>query len=111
MGVPENLKKFLEGFKKEDIEANPEAVLMAAKKARQIAEDQNNNFVELPSEEQFFEELKSSAHFSEEDPSKYYQIVKKIGSGGFARVFLVRRLDDGKQYALKFIEPKSARER
>jgi serine/threonine protein kinase len=33
--------------------------------------------------------------------------VKKIGYGGFARVFLVKRKDDGKQYALKFIEPKN----
>ncbi len=111
VGAPENLQQYLEGFKKEDIEANPEAVLMAADRARQMAEDQDNNVVELPSEEQFSSELKSAAHFSQEDPSKYYEIVKKIGYGGFARVFLVKRKDDGKQYALKFIEPKNAKER
>jgi serine/threonine protein kinase len=99
VGAPENLQQYLEGFKKEDIEANPEAVLMAADRARQMAE------------EEFSSELKSAAHFSQEDPSKYYEIVKKIGYGGFARVFLVKRKDDGKQYALKFIEPKNAKER
>lgn len=39
VGAPENLQQYLEGFKKEDIEANPEAVLMAADRARQMAED------------------------------------------------------------------------
>jgi hypothetical protein len=33
------LQEYLVGFKKEDIEANPEAVLMAADRARQMAED------------------------------------------------------------------------
>jgi len=41
----------LEGFKKEDLENNPEAVMMAADKARQMEEDRENNVVELPSEE------------------------------------------------------------
>jgi len=36
VGAPENLQQYLEGFKKEDIEANPEAVLMAADRARQM---------------------------------------------------------------------------
>jgi hypothetical protein len=39
VGAPENLQKYLEGFKIEDIEANPEAVLMAADRARQMVED------------------------------------------------------------------------
>lgn len=37
--------------------------------------------------------------------------MKKIGYGGFARVFLVKRKDDGKMCALKFIEPKNPKER
>ncbi len=37
--------------------------------------------------------------------------MKKIGYGGFARVFLVKCKDDGKMYALKFIEPKNPKER
>ena len=64
----------------------------------------------LPSEEQFSSELENAAKFSQEDPSKYYEIVKKIGYGGFARVFLVKNKMDGKQYALKFIEPKNQKE-
>jgi len=37
--------------------------------------------------------------------------VAKLGSGGFAKVFLVKRLTDGAKFALKFMEPKSDKER
>ena len=37
--------------------------------------------------------------------------MKKIGYGGFARVFLCKRKSDGKECALKFIEPKNKKER
>jgi len=46
--------------------------------------------------------------FKNDDPSLYYEIVKKIGYGGFARVFLVKKKDqEGMMCALKFIEPKN----
>jgi serine/threonine protein kinase len=37
--------------------------------------------------------------------------VSKLGSGGFAKVFLVKRLTDGARFALKFMEPKNDKER
>ena len=43
--------------------------------------------------------------FKKEDPSQYYTIVKRIGTGGFSRVFLVKRNSDGFSCALKFVEP------
>ena len=51
VGAPENLQQYLEGFKKEDIDVNPDAVLIAADRARQMAEDQDNNVIDLPTEE------------------------------------------------------------
>ncbi len=30
-----------------------------------------------------------------EDPSKYYDIIERIGIGGFAKVFKVKRKEDG----------------
>ena len=42
-----------------------------------------------------------------DDPSLYYDIVEKIGVGGFARVFKVKRKSDGAICALKFVEPKN----
>jgi serine/threonine protein kinase len=65
----------------------------------------------LPSDRQFTKELDNMAVFKKEDPSQYYEIVKKIGYGGFARVFLVKRKSDGFHCALKFIEPKNDKER
>ena len=51
-------------------------------------------------DEEDYEELKKEAEslttvdFITEDPSKVYQIVSKLGAGGFAKVFLVKRLAD-----------------
>jgi len=45
-----------------------------------------------------------------DDPSKYYDIVERIGEGGFAKVLKVRRKKDNAYFALKFISPKSSSE-
>lgn len=45
------------------------------------------------------------------DPSEFYDIIERIGIGGFAKVFKVKRKSDGKILALKFVEPKTAAER
>ena len=46
--------------------------------------------------------------FKEENPSSYYKIAGKIGSGGYAKVFLVDQIKDrvptGKRFALKFFD-------
>jgi len=46
-----------------------------------------------------------------DDPSKHYDIIERIGVGGFAKVFKVKRKSDDVICALKFIEPKNASER
>ena len=45
------------------------------------------------------------------DPSKFYDIIGKLGQGGFAKVFKVKRKKDGFICALKFVEPKNDQER
>lgn len=45
--------------------------------------------------------------FEKEDPSKYYDIIERIGVGGFAKVFKVKRKADNVICALKFVEPKN----
>ena len=47
----------------------------------------------------------------ETDPSKSYDILGKLGQGGFAKVFKVKRKSDGFICALKFVEPKNEKER
>jgi len=55
--------------------------------------------------------ISREAKFLKDDPSQYYEIIRRIGVGGFARVFEVKRKADGLICALKFIEPKNDSER
>jgi serine/threonine protein kinase len=49
--------------------------------------------------------------FKYEDPSQFYEPMNKMGSGGFAQVFKVKRIKDGKFLALKLMEPKNQKEK
>lgn len=46
-----------------------------------------------------------------DDPSKHYDVLGRIGAGGFAKVFEVKRKSDDVVCALKFVEPKSEADR
>ena len=48
--------------------------------------------------------------FKKEDPSKYYTLASRIGTGGFARVFKAIRNSDKFECALKFVEPANKQE-
>jgi p21-activated kinase 1 len=65
----------------------------------------------LPSEKEFKEQINQVTMISKEDPSKQYDILGKLGQGGFAKVFKVKRKSDGFICALKFVEPKNEKER
>ena len=43
----------------------------------------------------------------EDDPSKHYDIVGKIGEGAYSRVFKVNRRADDEVCALKLVVPKT----
>jgi len=64
---------------------------------------------ELPSET--IAEKRKVFEMKKEDPSKYYDIIERIGIGGFAKVFKVKRKEDNSICALKFVEPKTTAER
>lgn len=66
---------------------------------------------ELPSEKEFKEQIQAISNISKTDPSKQYDILGKLGQGGFAKVFKVKRKSDGFICALKFVEPKNEKER
>lgn len=110
VGLPPELANYADGFKPEDFDSNPQAVMDAIDATRKLEEDREAPQA-MPLESKFAEDLEEKAKFSADDPSKFYEIVKKIGYGGFARVFLVKKKDDGKMCALKFIEPKNPKER
>lgn len=65
----------------------------------------------MPTENEFGEQLDVYSQLETADPSKYYDIIGKLGTGGFAKVFKVKRKLDGMVCALKFVEPKNETER
>eukprot|EP00351_Strombidinopsis_sp_SopsisLIS2011_P006241 CAMPEP_0116888308 /NCGR_PEP_ID=MMETSP0463-20121206/23255_1 /TAXON_ID=181622 /ORGANISM="Strombidinopsis sp, Strain SopsisLIS2011" /LENGTH=122 /DNA_ID=CAMNT_0004552793 /DNA_START=576 /DNA_END=944 /DNA_ORIENTATION=+ len=65
----------------------------------------------MPNEEESKKALDDAGTFREEDPSRYYEIIGKLGAGGFARVFKVQHKKNKSICALKFIEPKNQKER
>ena len=69
--------------------------------------------IELPTAEAFEEDLEKYAMFKDTDPSNEYIITSdnKLGTGGFAKVFMVKRRSDNMPCALKFIETKSNKEK
>ena len=65
----------------------------------------------MPSAEEAAAMSAANSAFKKEDPSQFYEIIRRIGVGGFAKVFEVKRKSDGYICALKFIEPKGETER
>ena len=70
-----------------------------------------NEIRALPTEYNFQKSIKEMEVFKREDPSQYYEPMHKMGSGGFAQVFKVKRNSDGKFMALKLMEPRNQKER
>ena len=65
----------------------------------------------MPTQTEFGMQLDEHTQVLTDDPSKYYDIIGKLGQGGFAKVFKVKRKSDGYICALKFVEPKTDEER
>ena len=74
---------------------------------------QSDAEVDLPLLENFHKELQLKANVQTVDPSSKYEITStvKLGQGGFAKVFKVKRFSDSKICALKFCEPKNDEEK
>lgn len=53
----------------------------------------------------------TSFDLKHQDPSQFYDIIERIGIGGFAKVFKVKRKSDNAICALKFVEPKTVADR
>lgn len=112
-GLPSEFEKYLTTFTKEEIENNPKEVLQSIEQTINVKKDgqkyQKIAFQKdkLVSDSEFQTRINKLVLFKNEDPSKYYDIVKKLAVGGFAKVFEVKDLRTNQQLALKFIEPKT----
>ena len=65
---------------------------------------------ELPTNKEFLEQLERQVVFQTDDPEKNYEMVKEIGMGGFARIYLAKNISTGQFYALKYMKAKKKKE-
>ena len=49
--------------------------------------------------------------FSKDNPEDKYEMMKEIGFGGFARIYLAKEIATGKLYALKYMKASKKKER
>jgi len=67
--------------------------------------------MQMPTDNAWKEKVAGMSVFRHEDPSQHYEPMHKMGSGGFAQVFKVRRTRDDAHFALKLMEPRNQKER
>lgn len=65
----------------------------------------------MPRESEFQKDTDEASIYKEDDPSKHYDILKKIGVGGFGKVFLCKKIDTGMECALKYVDPKNEKDK
>ena len=110
--LPEALEHYMFNFTEADVAEFAKDVLdcvITMNDARSNVSDLVQNIP--PSEDEFKSKIETYTKIKESDPSKHYDIVGKLGQGGFAKVFKVKRKNDGLICALKFVEPKNESER
>jgi serine/threonine protein kinase len=112
VNLPNQLNSFAFNFTPKDIYEDTHDVLDVLITMLDAKGDGQANLVKkMPTDKNFEENLEEQCHLKVDDPSKFYDIVGKLGAGGFAKVFKVRRKSDGLVCALKFMEPKNESER
>ena len=80
-----------------------EAQVMNGDDAKKKDQVQRRNKYTLPNDA---EVQKITNVFKRQDPSEFYEVVKRINAGAQGLIFHVKRLSDQKDFALKFLQPK-----
>ena len=112
VGLPTVLKAFMFNFTDKELKEDTEDVINVLITMYDSKGNGRINIeTQLPSEKEFKEMVKETMKLQNKDPSKSYDIISKLGQGGFAKVFKVKRKSDGFICALKFVEPKNEKER
>jgi serine/threonine protein kinase len=58
----------------------------------------------LPSKKDFLDQLEKEVNFSMDNPESKYEMLKEIGMGGFARIYLCRNIETKEFLALKYMK-------
>jgi serine/threonine protein kinase len=65
----------------------------------------------LPSTSEFEQSLENEVVFLKDNPEEKYEMIKEIGFGGFARIYLAREVATGQMLALKYMKASKKKER
>ena len=65
----------------------------------------------LPSNQEFIQTLEQEVVFLKDNPEDKYEMIKEIGFGGFARIYLARELATGQMVALKYMKASRKKEK
>lgn len=111
-GLPNQFAYSMNVFTNEEKKNTPLECLSAAIREREGIGKKNAEPEPQDGEQKYVpsdSEVKKMLNFDlkEDDPSKYYDIIERIGIGGFAKVFKVKRKSDDQFMALKFVEPRN----
>lgn len=65
----------------------------------------------LPSKQEFLDALDQEVVLLKDNPEDRFEMLKEIGFGGFARIYLAKEIATGEMYALKYMKASKKKEK
>lgn len=112
--LPKEIARQLSQFKKRDFEQSPEDVVNTALRMIEGRNDIHQNIImkmDMPTNQEFSKILSNEVVLLKEDPELKYVMLKEIGQGGFARIYLAKELATGQLVALKYMKASKKKEK
>lgn len=113
--LPKEIARHLSRFKPEDLQRNPDDVVNTALRMIEGKNNIHQNIImqmdRLPSKQEFLDTLEKEVVLLKDNPEERYEMIKEIGFGGFARIYLAKDLQSGEMVALKYMKAGKKKER
>ena len=97
--LPQELAKTLSHFTQRELEKSPDDVVHSALRIIEGKGDFHKNIImqmeKLPSNKEFTEQLEKEVVILQDNPEIKYEMLKEIGMGGFARIYLTKNKETG----------------
>ncbi len=90
------------------MEKSPEDVVNTALRLVESKGDVHKNIImqmeKLPTNKEFTDQIEKEVVLNQDNPEKSYEMIREIGSGGFARIYLTKNNKTGEFCALKYMK-------